>query len=55
LSKYENNLNYSFDVLTDFIYHGKSKEEYTVKIDNDLVLNWLKRIGLVYHGVMVFL
>jgi hypothetical protein len=37
LSKYENNLNYSFDVLTDFIYHGKSKEEYTVKIDNDLI------------------
>jgi len=39
LLKYENVLNYSFDVLTDFIYYAKSKNEFTVKIDNDLVFH----------------
>lgn len=28
---------YSFDMLTHFIYSAKSKDEFTVKIDNDLV------------------
>jgi hypothetical protein len=37
LEKYKNGLRYSFDVLTDFIYLGKSKNEFTVKIDNDIV------------------
>lgn len=37
LKKYSGGLRYSFDVLTDFIYYAKSKDEFTVKIDNDLV------------------
>lgn len=37
LKSYAGNLRYSFDVLTDFIYHAKSETEYTVKIDNDLI------------------
>lgn len=36
LNSYKNLL-YSFDVLTDFIYFAKSKNEFTVKIDNDLI------------------
>ena len=37
LKKYNNNLEYSFTVLNDFINFAKSKTEYTVKIDNDLI------------------
>ena len=37
LKKYTNNLNYSFDVLNDFINYAKSNTEFTVKIDNDLI------------------
>lgn len=36
LRKYDENLNYSFTVLNDFINYAKSETEYTVKIDNDL-------------------
>lgn len=39
LNKHKGNLKYSFDILTEFIYHGKSNEGFTVKIDNDLVFN----------------
>lgn len=39
LEKFKDNLNYSFDILTEFIYHGKSKNEFTVKIDNDLIFH----------------
>jgi hypothetical protein len=37
LEKYKINLRYSFDVLTDFIYFGKSSDDFTVKVDNDLI------------------
>jgi len=37
LDKFKNNLNYSFDILTEFIYFAKSSSEFTVKIDNDLI------------------
>ena len=37
LEKYKINLKYSFDVLTDFIYFGKSNDDFTVKVDNDLI------------------
>jgi hypothetical protein len=39
LVKYNNGLKYSFDVLTDFIYFAKSSNEFTIKIDNDLIFN----------------
>ena len=39
LKKYANEMKYSFDVLTDFIYYGKSQTEFTLKIDNDLVFH----------------
>jgi hypothetical protein len=39
LNKHKDNLKYSFDILTDFIYLGKSDTEFTVKIDNDLVFH----------------
>jgi len=39
LEKYKINLRYSFDVLTDFIYYAKSKDDFTVKIDNDLIFH----------------
>jgi hypothetical protein len=37
LKKYENNLNYGFTVLNDFINFAKSDVGYTIKIDNDLI------------------
>jgi len=37
LKKYGKDLKYSFDILTDFIYIAKSANDFTVKIDNDLV------------------
>lgn len=37
LNQHKDNLKYSFDILTEFIYHGKSKDDFTVKIDNDLI------------------
>jgi hypothetical protein len=39
LEKYKTNLRYSFDVLTDFIYFGKSINDFTVKVDNDLIFH----------------
>ena len=39
LKKYSTGLRYSFDVLTDFIYYGKSNDDFTVKIDNDLIFH----------------
>ena len=39
LEKYKTNLRYSFDVLTDFIYFAKSTDDFTVKIDNDLIFH----------------
>jgi hypothetical protein len=33
------NSKYGFDALTEFIYAGKSSDDFTVKIDNDLVFN----------------
>ena len=39
LEKYKANLRYSFDVLTDFIYFGKSTDDFTVKVDNDLIFH----------------
>jgi hypothetical protein len=39
LEKYKTNLRYSFDVLTDFIYYAKSIDDFTVKIDNDLIFH----------------
>lgn len=37
LKKYDDNLQYSFTVLNDFINFAKSENEYTIKIDNDLI------------------
>lgn len=37
LKKYQNGLKYSFDILNDFINHAKSEDDFTVKIDNDLI------------------
>lgn len=39
LARYQTDLKYSFDVLTNFIYHAKSNDEFTVKIDNDLIFH----------------
>jgi len=39
LDKFRDNLKYSFDILTEFIYYGKSDTEFTLKIDNDLVFH----------------
>ena len=39
LDKHKNNLKYSFDILTEFIYYAKSDTEFTVKIDNDLIFH----------------
>lgn len=39
LEKYKNGMRYSFDMLTDFIYYGKSETEFTLKIDNDLIFH----------------
>jgi hypothetical protein len=53
LKKYINNLNYSFDVLNDFINYAKSNTEFTVKIDNDLIFkNELKNIN--YDSILVW-
>jgi len=53
LKKYINNLNYSFDVLNDFINYAKSKTEFTVKIDNDLIFkNELKNTN--YDSILVW-
>ena len=40
LKKYDNNLIYSFQVLNDFLTNEKSNDEFTVKIDNDLIFNY---------------
>lgn len=37
LNELSKNMKYSFEALTEFIYYAKSKEDFTVKIDNDLV------------------
>lgn len=37
LTKFKDNLKYSFDILTEFIYYAKSENDFTLKIDNDLV------------------
>ncbi len=37
LKQYDESLNYSFTILNDFINYAKSENEYTVKIDNDLI------------------
>jgi hypothetical protein len=39
IDKHKDNLKYSFDILTDFIYYAKSKNDFTVKIDNDLIFH----------------
>lgn len=39
LNKHKDNLKYSFDILTDFIYFAKSNTEFTLKIDNDLIFH----------------
>jgi len=39
LNKLNKTLKYSFEALTEFIYYGKSREDFTVKIDNDLVFH----------------
>lgn len=39
LLKFKDNLRYSFDILTEFIYLAKSDTEFTVKIDNDLIFH----------------
>lgn len=37
IKEYNNDLSYSFTVLNDFINNAKSNDEYTIKIDNDLI------------------
>lgn len=39
LKKYDGNLRYSFDILNDFIHFAKSNNDFTIKIDNDLIFN----------------
>jgi hypothetical protein len=46
LKKYVNNLTYSFQVLNDFLTDEKSNDEYTVKIDNDLIFTDELKINL---------
>lgn len=37
IKQYGNDLSYSFTVLNDFINYAKSDNDYTIKIDNDLI------------------
>jgi len=55
LKKYENNLRYSFDVLNDFIHFARSRDEYTVKIDNDLVFTGqIPKINHIHQDILVW-
>jgi len=37
LSELSKTMKYSFEALTEFIYHARSQYDFTVKIDNDLI------------------
>jgi hypothetical protein len=55
LKKYKNNLRYSFDVLNDFIHFARSRDEFTVKIDNDLIFTGsIPKINDVNNDVLVW-
>jgi hypothetical protein len=55
LKKYQKNLRYSFDVLNDFIHFARSRDEFTVKIDNDLIFTGpLPQINDINNDVLVW-
>lgn len=55
LKKYDGNLRYSFDVLNDFIHFARSKEEFTIKIDNDLIFTGeIPEVSDIHNSILVW-